>query len=232
MDPEMLVSSALISKKNIGLAFTYNEPVIWFEYMRDAAKAAKMKGLYTVMVSNGYVTADPLGEITEFIDGFNIDLKAFNNRFYRQLTGAEIEPVKNGLKQIARSGKHLEITTLIIPGQNDNEKEMAEESSWIAGELGKNVPFHLSRYFPRYRRDDPSTSQHSVDRLAEIASRRLSHVYVGNTSADSGQNTSCPECGTTVTIRSGYNTRLLNLDDNGRCTGCGNLIYKYFSPTS
>jgi pyruvate formate lyase activating enzyme len=228
-DPEMLVKSAITAEKNIGLAFTYNEPVIWFEYMRDAALAAKVKGLFTVMVSNGFVNSDPLGEITEFIDGFNIDLKAFNNRFYRELTGADIEPVKNSLKQIARSGKHLEITTLIIPGQNDDEKEMAEECRWIAGELGKNVPFHLSRYFPRYRRDDPSTSLNSMDRLAEIASLQLNHVYVGNTLSHSGQNTRCPECGITVTVRSGYETRILNLDDRGRCTGCGNLIYKYFT---
>jgi pyruvate formate lyase activating enzyme len=229
---EKLVRSALISEKNIGLAFTYNEPVIWFEYMRDAAIAAKKEGLYTVMVSNGFVNAGPLGEITEFIDGFNIDLKAFNNRFYRELTGAEIEPVKNALKQIARSGRHLEITTLIIPGQNDDEKEMAEESHWIAGELGRNIPFHLSRYFPTYRRDDPSTSQDLIERLAEIASRQLNHVYIGNTLSESGQNTTCPQCGVTVTKRSGYKTRLLNLDDKGRCTGCGNMIYKYLSPTS
>jgi pyruvate formate lyase activating enzyme len=232
IQPEGLVKSALKSERNIGLAFTYNEPVIWFEFMRDAAVAAKEAGLYTVMVSNGFVNAGPLSEITEFIDGFNIDLKAFNNRFYRELTGAGLEPVKNGLKQIAASGKHLEITTLIIPGQNDDEKEMAEESEWIAGELGENVPLHLSRYFPMYRRDDPSTPLHSIDRLAEIASRKLNHVYVGNTLSESGQNTVCPECGTTVTTRSGYRTMLLNLDENGRCSGCGNLIYKYFSLTS
>jgi pyruvate formate lyase activating enzyme len=231
-DPEMLVKSAIKAERNIGLAFTYNEPVIWFEYMRDAALAAKEKGLYTAMVSNGFVNTAPLTEITEFIDGFNIDLKAFNSRFYRELTGAEIEPVKNGLKQIARSGKHLEITTLIITEQNDDEREMAEESRWIAGELGKNVPFHLSRYFPRYRRSDLSTSQDSIDRLAEIASQHLNYVYVGNTLSESRQNTRCPECGITVTMRSGYKTSLSNLDESGRCTGCGNLIYKYFSLTS
>jgi pyruvate formate lyase activating enzyme len=231
-DPQKLVRSALTTENNIGLAFTYNEPVIWFEFMRDTAAAAKEEGLYTVMVSNGFVNEEPLREIIEFIDGFNIDLKAFNSRFYRELTGAEIEPVKKALKQITGSGKHLEVTTLIIPGQNDDEKEMAAESKWIAEELGKNVPFHLSRYFPKYRRDDPSTSQYSIDRLAEIASSQLSHVYLGNTLSESGQNTICPECGITVTVRSGYKTQLLNLDDKGRCSGCGNLIYKYFSLTS
>ena len=117
-----IIEDAIASKNNIGIAFTYNEPVIWFEFMRDVAESAKKEGLFTVMVSNGFVNSEPLDEILKFIDAFNIDLKAFNNNFYRKLTGAELEPVKNSLKQIARSGKHLEITTLIIPGQNDDEK--------------------------------------------------------------------------------------------------------------
>ena len=116
ISPENLVNAAKSSERNIGLAFTYNEPIIWFEFMRDAAVAVKEAGLYTVMVSNGFVNPDPLREIIGFIDGFNIDLKAFNGKLYRNLTGADIEPVKDGLKQIAGSGRHLEITTLIIPG--------------------------------------------------------------------------------------------------------------------
>ena len=230
--PEMMVKAALTSQKNIGLAFTYNEPVIWFEFMRDTAVAIKEAGLQTVMVSNGFVTPGPLKEIIGFIDGFNIDLKAFNSEFYRKLTGAEIGPVKQALKQIVKSGKHLEITTLIIPGQNDSDMEMAMEADWIAEELGKNVPLHLSRYFPVFKRKDPATTQESIDRLAQIASQRLDYVYTGNTLSETGHNTACPDCGETVTIRKGYSTELLNLDDNGRCTGCGNLIYKYFSLTS
>jgi pyruvate formate lyase activating enzyme len=232
ISPEKLVKAAQSSDRNVGIAFTYNEPIIWFEFMRDTAIAAKEAGLYTVMVSNGYVNHDPLEEIIGFIDGFNIDFKAFNSRFYKDLTGADIEPVKNALKQIARSGKHLEVTTLIIPGQNDYEKEIDEETRWIAGELGKHVPLHLSRYFPNFKRKDPATSQESIENLAKIASQNLDHVYIGNTLSESGQNTSCPKCGVTVTIRSGYKTQLLNLDDQGRCTGCGNRIYKYFSFTS
>ena len=232
ISPAKLVEDAKSSERNIGLAFTYNEPIIWFEFMRDAAVAAKEAGLYTVMVSNGFVNPAPLKEITGFIDGFNIDLKAFNSKFYRNLTGSEIEPVKNSLKQISGSGRHLEITTLIIPGQNDDEKEMAEETKWIAGELGRHVPFHLSRYFPVYKRNDAPTSPETIGRLAGIASQNLDHVYIGNTFSEAGQNTICPNCGVTVTIRSGYKTELVNLDDKGRCTGCGNLIYRYFSFTS
>ena len=232
ISPEDLVKAARSSGRNIGLAFTYNEPVIWFEFMRDAAVATKEAGLYTVMVSNGFVNPGPLDEIISFMDGFNIDLKAFNSKFYRDLTGADIGPVKEGLKQIAGSGKHLEITTLIIPGQNDDEKEMAKETEWIAGELGNNVPLHLSRYFPTYKRKDPATEQSTIERLAQIASQNLDNVYIGNTLSRERQDTLCPECGVTVTERSGYRTKLLNLDGQGRCTECGNMIYRHFKVTS
>jgi pyruvate formate lyase activating enzyme len=233
LDPEItikkIIKDALSTENNIGIAFTYNEPIIWFEYIRDVAAIAKKEGLFTVMVSNGYVNSEPLDEIIEFIDAFNIDLKAFNNTFYRSLTGAELEPVKNSLKQIAKAGKHLEITTLVIPGQNDNEIEMQEQSEWIANELGVDIPFHLSRYFPTYKRDDPPTTEKSLERLWEIASSNLDYVYMGNSHSHTGQNTKCPTCGTEVTTRSGYKTRLINLDEEGRCTGCGNLIYRNFT---
>jgi pyruvate formate lyase activating enzyme len=224
-----IIKDAISVENNIGVAFTYNEPIIWFEYMRDVAELVKKQGLYTIMVSNGFVNSEPLAEIVKFIDAFNIDLKAFNNNFYRNLTGAELEPVKNTLKQIARSGKHLEITTLLIPGQNDDEKEMKLQSEWIACELGKDIPFHLSRYFPTYKRDNPPTSEESMKRLFEIAAGNLDYVYMGNTHSGTGQNTSCSSCGTEVTIRSGYKTTLLNLDEDGKCTCCGNLVYRNFT---
>jgi pyruvate formate lyase activating enzyme len=226
--PKKIVKTALSAENNIGIAFTYNEPVIGFEFMRDTAIEAKQEGLFTVIVSNGYVNRDPLAEIIQFIDAFNIDLKAFNNKFYRKLTGAGIEPVKNGLKQVARSGKHLELTTLIIPGQNDDENEMKLQTEWIASELGKGVPLHLSRYFPMYRRNNPATSQETLNRLFEIASKSLDHVYMGNTHSDSGQNTLCQHCGITVTIRSGYKIRHMNIDRDGKCTNCGSLVYKHY----
>lgn len=230
--PEDLVIKAERAERNIGLAFTYNEPVIWFEYMRDAALLAKNRGLYTIMVSNGYVNKEPLSEIIDFIDAFNIDLKAFNDAFYKKMTGAGIEPVKKALKMIARSDRHLEITTLVIPGLNDSEKEMKDESEWIASELGKDTPLHLSRYFPMYKRNNPITSDETLLRLHEIASRILDHVYIGNTRSCSGQDTICPFCGITVTERSGYKTKNINLDKEGKCTGCGNLIYKNYTISS
>ena len=227
-DPDKITMEAVSAWNNTGLAFTYNEPVIWFEFMRDTAIKIREKGMYTVMVSNGYVNRDPLNEILKFIDAFNIDLKAFNGSFYKKLTGADIEPVKEALKQIAKAGKHLEVTTLIIPGMNDSEQEMEIESKWISEELGSETPFHLSRYFPMYKRDDPATPQSTLTKLFETASKHLKYVYMGNTSADIGQDTNCSKCGKVVTKRSGYNTRLMNLDNEGNCTGCGNPVYRHF----
>jgi pyruvate formate lyase activating enzyme len=227
--PGDIVNHALCLHKNIGIAFTYNEPVIWFEFMRDTAVEARKNGLVTAMISNGFVSSEILEDIISFIDAFNIDLKAFNNSFYNSLTGSSLDPVKSALKQIAGSGRHLEITTLVIPGQNDSEKEMKLQTEWIAGELGADVPFHLSRYFPMYKRDDSATSQDLLDRMYEIASRNLRYVYMGNTLSARGQNTSCPKCGTTVTVRTGYDTQLINLHENGKCKTCGEQVYRHLT---
>jgi pyruvate formate lyase activating enzyme len=225
---DSIIKDALSIDNNIGIAFTYNEPTIWFEYIRDVAKIAGKEGLLTVLVSNGYVNSEPLAEIIKFIDAFNVDLKAFNNTFYRKLAGAELEPVKSALKQIAGSGKHLEVTTLIIPGQNDDEKEMTLQTEWMAEELGHDIPFHLSRYYPTYKRDNPATSEDSLKKLCEIASKNLNYVYLGNTGSHEGQNTLCPVCSTVVTTRSGYKIHVDNLDEEGKCSNCGTLIYKNF----
>ncbi|MCK7576872.1 MAG: hypothetical protein MZV65_14025 [Chromatiales bacterium] len=118
--------------------------------------------------------------------------------FIKKLTGAELEPVKEALKQIGRSSKHLEITTLVIPGQNDAVGDMEKEAEWISGELGKDVPLHLSRYFPMFKREDPATPDDTLKKLYEAASKHLNYVYLGNTSTGEGHNTRCPKCGSTV----------------------------------
>jgi len=227
--PEELASEAGSFKNNAGIAFTYNEPVIWFEFVRDTALIVKGKGLFTVMVSNGFVNSDPLNEFLGFIDAFNIDLKAFNETFYKRLTGAELEPVKKSLKQIAKAGKHLEITTLVIPGKNDSVADMEAESKWIAEELGDEIPLHLSRYFPMYKSNEPATPTETLDNLYDTARRYLKYVYLGNTVSDNRQDTACSGCGTIVTKRSGYDTKIMNLDISGKCAGCGNQIYRYLT---
>jgi pyruvate formate lyase activating enzyme len=216
-DPGKLAAEAASSSGNIGLAFTYNEPVIWFEFVRDTA--IKIKD----------INRDPLNELLEVIDAFNVDLKAFSDSFYKKLTGTEIEPVRESLKEIAMAGKHLEITTLIIPGKNDSVAGMEDECRWIADELGEVTPLHLSRYYPVYKRNDPPTSQEKLEELYETAKRYLKNVYLGNVAGSRGQDSFCSSCGTIVTKRSGYAIKLLNLSANGKCTKCGNQVYRYFT---
>ena len=230
MTPANIVRDALRVGRNVGVAFTYNEPVISFEFMRDTAIAAKNNGLYTAMISNGFVNEEPLNEILKFIDAFNIDLKAFNNDFYRHMTGSAIEPVKKCLKKISEAKKHLEITTLIIPGLNDSTDEMEREAEWIAAELGEDIPLHLSRYFPMYKRNDDITSETTLRKLYEAAKTKLHYVYIGNLNSEMGQHTFCPVCSNRVTVRSGYNTRLINLKSDGCCDKCETLIYSNLIP--
>jgi pyruvate formate lyase activating enzyme len=231
VSPEEILRNSLSAQKNIGIAFTYNEPVIWFEFVKDVALLEKSNGLFTVMVTNGYVNREPLEEFLQFTDAFNVDLKAFNNNFYKKLTGAELEPVKDSLKMIRKAGKHLEITSLIITGQNDSESEMESQVRWIANELGKDVPFHLSRYFPMFKRNDPTTPHNTLMKLYNIARKHLQYVYLGNTMSEAGQDTRCHKCDTLITRRSGYYVQHMNIKD-GNCESCGTKIYKYFTSFS
>jgi pyruvate formate lyase activating enzyme len=229
--PPEIVEQVKSVPKNIGIAFTYNEPIIWFEFVTDVAREVKDAGFHTVLVSNGFVSEEPLKEYMKLIDAFNIDLKAFNNEFYRKVAGAEIEPVKRALKMIASSGRHLEITTLLIPGLNDSRDEMEELVKWISGELGKSVPFHISRYFPMHKRIESATPYENLMRFYDIALKHLEYVYVGNVAGENGQDTLCPGCRTLITRRSGYKISHVNTTD-GSCTGCGKKIYANFTFSS
>lgn len=228
LSPEELVIQALKAAGNSGLAYTYNEPVIWFEYVSDCASLAAAEGLHNVMVTNGYVNAEPLAELVKVIDAFNIDLKAFSNEFYMRYTGAKLGPVLEAIRIVASSGRHLEITTLIIPGLNDSADEMRREAEWIALNAGRGVPLHLSRYFPTYRRSNPSTPPETILKLKEIAGEYLDFVYTGNMSGtDSGSDTLCQSCHSLVVRRSGYNTTVTGLSDDGRCTNCDTEIMRW-----
>jgi len=225
LEPGELVGRAASLPGNIGIAYTYNEPVIWYEYVASCARLASREGLVNVMVSNGYIMPEPLREMTQFIDAFNIDLKSFSNDYYRKYTGATLDPVLEAISIIAASGRHLEITTLIIPGLNDSEAEMKREAQWIAENAGSGVPLHLSRYFPMYKRSDPATPPETIIKLREIAEEYLDFVYTGNMAGTgSGSDTLCPACRTVVIRRSGYSTRITGLSDEGECKRCGRKI--------
>ena len=224
--PEELVKIASIEENNIGIAYTYNEPSINFEYIADTAKESRKKNLRNVMVSNGFISMKPLKELIPLIDAFNIDLKAFSNEFYRKHTKSEIKSVKESLIEIRDSPSHLEITFLIIPGLNDNEDEFKEMVTWIHSNFGDAQVLHLSRYFPGYRSDIPPTPVSTLKTFRQIALQKLNHVFLGNIAEPGAQNTYCPECGKLV-IKRGYRPSV-NLNNNGQCPDCKRKILNYY----
>jgi len=180
VSPEELVDKALSlrSSSNIGLAYTYNEPLVGYEYVRDCSVLAHEHGLCNVLVTNGYINEEPLRELLPLIDAMNIDLKAFTEEYYQTLHG-HIEPVKRTIA-IAAAQCHVEVTTLIIPGQNDSPDEMRVLSEWLAG-VSPGIPLHISRFFPRYQMaDGDATPVETIYALADIASASLKFVYTGN----------------------------------------------------
>jgi pyruvate formate lyase activating enzyme len=176
---EQLVRIAKSRPDNIGMAFTYNEPTVWFEFMLETAKLVKAEGMKTAMITNGFINPEPLAELLPVMDAFNVDLKGFTDSFYQKL-GGRLAPVQHSLKQIRAAGRHLEITTLVVPTLNDDPATFTQMVDWIADELGTETILHLSRYFPRYKSPIPITSAASLYRLHDIAARRLQHVHLGN----------------------------------------------------
>lgn len=205
------------------LAFTYNEPVVWFEYMYDVALAAREAGKTCVMVTNGYICQEPLKEILPLISAFNVDLKSYSDAFYRKVTGAKLQPVMETLETVKASGKHLEITYLVIPGMNDDPEEFGKLVEKIGTELGKEQVLHLSRYFPHYRMDLPPTPLSTLEALMQIAHEKFDYVYTGNTGPEFDSNTYCPKCGSLLIERNYYNTRIVGMT-GAYCDHCQSII--------
>ncbi|HRW62210.1 MAG TPA: AmmeMemoRadiSam system radical SAM enzyme [Bacteroidales bacterium] len=227
--PEDIVHLAGNRPSNIGIAYTYNEPTIFFEFMMDVAKEANKKGFKNVMVSNGYINQEPLNELNQYIDAYSIDLKAFNNNFFKKYTQSELEPVQNTLINIVKAQKHLEITNLVIPTLNDNEHEFEQMVKWIKNKLGENIVLHISRYYPTYKLNIEPTSIEKLTDLYNIARKYLKYVYLGNVMLSEGNNTICPNCGTLIVSRKGYSITKQNLDEKGCCIHCGNLIFEHLN---
>jgi len=223
--PENIIELALKQPGNIGIAFTYNEPIVWFEYMYDIAWLAKQAGLKTVMVTNGYINKEPLNKLLEVIDAFSVDLKAFSEEFYSKVTSSKLEPVKEALKQINRAGKHLEVVNLVIPDLNDDESSFETMTNWIATELGKETVFHISRYFPNNNFTAEATPTATIRKLARLAEKELVYVYTGNIYSESN-NTYCPDCNALLISRHAYEVRKDGLDAEGKCKECGNYFLK------
>lgn len=178
LPPEEIIKQAK-SHKSFGIAYTYNEPFIWYEYVLDTAVLAKKEGLENVLVTNGYVNPEPLERILPFIDAMNIDLKSIQDGFYRKFCNGQLEPVLKTIKR-AHEACHIELTNLIIPTLNDTQENFIELTGWIYENLGAEVPLHFSRYFPCYKMNLPPTPPETLRIAEQIARKKLKHVYLGN----------------------------------------------------
>ena len=221
IETDKLINIIETLNDNIGIAFTYNEPFMWYEYIYDVVKKIKgrNKDISTVLVTNGYVNKEPLEKILPYIDAMNIDLKGYTNKYYNNICGAKLEPV---LDTIALASKycHIEITTLMVSGENDSIDEIENIAKFIAS-VDKNIPLHLSRYFPRYNLNNPPTDIENMIKARDIAKKYLSYVYIGNV-AGVDNNTYCPDCNEKLLTRGIYTTTV-HIDDN-KCDNCGKDI--------
>jgi pyruvate formate lyase activating enzyme len=203
-----------------GIAWTYNEPGIWFEYTYDSAKLAKAQDLYTVYVSNGYMTKEALDMISPFLDAVNIDVKGFTDEFYKKLCKTRLKPVLETVRYAHKLGIHIELTYLLIPTYNDSKDEILKFVKWVA-EIDNNIPVHFSRFHPDYKLTDvPVTPTETIEDAWQLAKESLNYVYIGNVPGHKGENTICPECNSLLVERVGYTTRIKGLTGS-KCIKCG-----------
>ncbi len=206
------------------VAFTYNDPVIFHEYAIDVAQACREAGIQSVAVTAGYMCEEPRGEFYRYMDAANVDLKAFTERFYHQVTNSHLQPVLDTLLYLKHETKvWFEITTLLIPGENDSDKELDELSRWVAERLGPDVPLHFTAFHPDWKmRDTQSTPPATLARARRIAmGNGLRYVYTGNVHDEAGGSTLCHRCGTVLIGRDWYRLTEWNLTEAGRCGACG-----------
>ena len=195
--------------------------------MNDTAILANDLGLKNVMISNGFINPAPLKELMKYMDAFNIDLKAFNEQFYKKYTKAGLNPVKKTLKTISEYKKHLEITNLVIPGLNDDPAEFEKMMQWISNSLNNNVVVHISRYYPSYKMEIDATSLEKMLTLEKIAKKYVDFVYLGNVLIPEGNNTYCKKCNELLIRRSGYTTKNISIKSDGTCMKCGTQVLTY-----
>lgn len=224
LPPDALVHEAG-SRGIESIAFTYSEPVIFYEYMLETARLAREKGVKSVMISNGYIEEAPMAELCEQLSGVKIDLKAFTEKFYKEMCSGKLEPVLETLKLLKNKGIWFEIVVLIIPTLNDGVDEITRMSEWIARELGPDVPIHFSRFHPTYKvKNLPPTPISTISRAREIAMRvGLNYAYVGNVPGHEGESTYCPGCGKVLIRRLGFRIDNVGLR-KGSCMYCKRSI--------
>jgi len=226
LPPEEVVR---LARKNgsPSIAYTYTDPVVFYEYTFDTCVRAREEGLRNVLVTAGYINRAPLEKLYRYVDAANIDLKALSDRFYREICGATLEPVLNALVSAKSLGVLVEVTNLVIPTLNDSDDDLRNLARWIAENLGRETPLHFSRFFPRHKmRNLPPTPAATLDRAREIAQAEgLHYVYVGNIERPEGENTICPSCHATLVERVRYQVRSNRIDEEGRCPDCGAEVF-------
>jgi pyruvate formate lyase activating enzyme len=213
------------------IAYTYTEPTIYFELAYDTAKIAVENGLKNVFVTNGFMTPEAIDTIAPYLSAANVDLKSFRDEFYKKRCGARLNPVLESLKKMKGLGIWVEITTLLIPALNDSDEELKDIAQFIAG-LGKETPWHISRFHPQFKMlNVPVTPISSLHRAVEIGKQSgLKYVYSGNVPGDDGENTHCFHCGKLLIERYGFQIKSINLKGN-KCTNCGTELEGVFSET-
>jgi pyruvate formate lyase activating enzyme len=216
------VIESVRSRKAPVIAYTYNEPLVFTEYLLDIASAARLRGIRSVMVTCGFMAQAALAEMCKALDAVKVDLKGYSESFYRDACGAELKPVLRTIKQIAKSRVHLEIVNLVVPTLNDADRMIADLCDWVMGELGPDVPLHFSRFRPDYQMPHlPPTPTATLERARSIAmARGLRYVYVGNVPGHPGNNTLCPSCKKEVIRRTLFFVEGSNIK-NGKCGYCG-----------
>lgn len=225
LPPEAVVKKA-IEYKCPTIAYTYTDPAIFYEYMLDTSKIAKIRGVKNIFHSNGSLNPEPAEQIAGYLDGANIDLKGFTQEFYSKIPEGYLETVLNTLKTLKKKGVWIEITNLVVPTLNDDLDMIKEMSVWIKENLGPDTPIHFSRFHPQYKlRNLHSTPVSTLEKAREIAmSVGLNYIYVGNVPGHSAESTYCPKCKNPVILRRGYTILELNLDSKGNCKHCSNFI--------
>lgn len=219
---------AIVSSNTIGVAYTYSEPFVWFETIKELAPRVKERGLMNVLVTNGYIEPEPLMELIPFIDAMNIDIKGMNEEFYQRVCKAKLAPILRNCETVKRSC-HLEITNLLIPGENDSEDDILSLFDFIASNLGSDTPLHFSRYFPRYRMHHPQTPEEKLIMAYNCSKERLHFVYLGNIDVLNRANTYCHSCLALLVERQGYRIKITdNLQKysltHGICSRCNTTI--------
>ena len=226
MSPERVIEEAINRKVKI-MSYTYTEPTIFYEYMFDIAKLAKKKAIKNTTITNAFINPEPLTQLCNFLDASNIDFKGSDN-FYKKLSGAWRKPVEEALKIMHNKGVWLELTTLIIAGHNDKEKDIKEIVMWIKKNLSADVPLHFSAFYPSYKMlDVPATSAETIKKARRLALKYLNYVYTGNIIDEEGSTTLCPSCKKSVIVRKGFSIKENKLV-KGKCPYCNEKIAGVF----